>query len=615
MDLVRKLSDDLYYVGTNDRRIALFENVYPVPDGVSYNSYMIIDEKTCLIDTVDKSGERQFKENIASLLKGGKLDYIVVNHVEPDHSATLFEIVRDYPEAKIVCNAKIKAMLGNFFDLKDNFIVVNEGDELSLGTHTLTFVNTPMVHWPEVMMTYDKFDGTLFSADAFGSFGAVSGAVYSDEIDFKGKYTDEMRRYYANIVGKYGTQVQSALKKASTLKINRICPLHGLLWRNNFDHLLEKYSRWATYTPEVKGALVVYASVYGDTENAAEILAAKLHDEGISNIAVYDVSKTDCSLLIAESFKYSHIVVASTTYNAGVFVNMENFLSDLVAHAIQNRTFAIVENGSWAPTAGKLIQEKISALKNTTVIGEKISIISSVKPETTEKLGELAKILAEDISPKTQDQSQEEGSSTLVDKAAFFTLSYGLFVVTTYGKKHNGCIVNTVIQLTETPKRILVAVNKANYSCEVISETKKFNVSVISESAPFELFKNFGFTSGRDTDKFDGFDAFKESRNGLRYITEHCSAFISAKVISQTDYGTHILFVAEVEEAKKLSDEKAMTYQYYFDNVKPKPKVEEEKKKGYVCKICGYVYEGEEIPEDFVCPLCKHGADDFEKIK
>ncbi len=615
MHLVKKVSKDLYLIGTNDRRIALFENVYPVPEGVSYNSYMILDEKNCLIDTVDKSGERQFKENIRFLLGDKKLDYIVVNHVEPDHSATLYEITNDYPDAKIVCNQKIRAMLLNYFDIKADFIVVNEGDELNLGTHVLTFVNTPMVHWPEVMMTYDKTDGTLFSADAFGSFGAVSGALFADEIDFKGKYTDEMRRYYANIVGKYGTQVQAALKKASTLTINRICPLHGYIWRNNFDYLLEKYSRWATYTPEVKGVLVVYASVYGDTENAAEILAENLRDKGISHVAVYDVSKTDCSTLISESFKYSHIAIASTTYNAGIFVNMENFISDLVAHAIQNRTFSVIENGSWAPTAGKLICEKLETLKNTKFLGDKISLISSVKDETVDKIEVLSSLIASDILQKATTEESVQDENPLIDKSAFFTLSYGLFVITTLDEKHNGCIVNTVIQLTETPKRILVAVNKANYTCGVISKTKKFNVSVLSESAPFEIFKRFGFQSGRDTDKFDNFEDYLESKNGLRYLTAHSSAFMSAKVISESDYGTHVLFVAEVEEAKKLSDEKAMTYSYYFDCVKPKPKVQEEKKQGYVCKICGYVYEGEELPDDFICPLCKHGADDFEKIK
>lgn len=612
MKLIRKVHDDLYFVGTNDRRIALFESVYPVNEGVSYNSYFISDEKTCLIDTVDKSGEKQFKENLAAVLGGRKLNYIVVNHIEPDHSATLKEIVSDYPEAFIVCNAKLGNMLGNYFGCDFKKITVREGDELPLGKHTLTFIDAPMVHWPEVMMTYDKYDKTLFSADAFGSFGAVSGNIFADGIKFKGAYTDEMRRYYCNIVGKYGVQVQSVLKKAANLEINTICPLHGLIWRHNINYILEKYSLWSSYKPEIKGALVIYTSVYGNTENAAEIVAARLNENGIEKIAVYDASKTDHSYLIAECFRYSHIVIATTTYNAGIFVNMENFVNDLVAHGLQNRTFAIIENGSWAATAGKLIRDKLSQLKNTVILDEQVTITSSVKENDEKGLNLLADTLAATMmSTETHTEVVDDGS---IDKEAFFKLSYGLFVLTALTEKHNGCIVNTVTQLTDTPKRIAVAVNKANYTRDQIIKTGKFNVSIISESAPFDLFKRFGFASGRDADKFEGLTGVTESANGLKYLTENTCAFMSAKVVSATDYGTHTLFIAEIEQAKTLSDERPMTYDYYFANVKPKPPVEEEKKAGFVCKICGYFYEGEELPDDFICPLCKHGADDFEKI-
>ena len=609
---VKKLDDDIFFLGVSDRRINLFENVYPVENGVSYNSYIIIDKKTCLIDTVDKSGEIQFKENLAYALSGRKLDYLVVQHFEPDHSATIAEIVKEYPEVTLVYNRKADAMAKNFFKAEFKAITVKEGDVLPLGKHTLHFVEAPMVHWPEVMFSYDDCTKTLFTADAFGSFGALSGNIYADEIDFKGAYTDEMRRYYTNIVGKYGVQVQSVLKKAASLEIHRICPLHGLIWRNNFNHIFDKYSAWSSYTPEVKGVLIAYASVYGNTANAAEIVAYRLSDLGIKNVATYDVSKTDCSYILAEAFKYSHIVIASTTYNAGIFVNMENFLNDLAAHGLKNRTYAIIENGSWAPTAGKLIREKLAALAGSEFIEKQVKILSSVKESTREELISLADAVAKSVKPDVENALQAEENGE-IDKSAFFKLSYGLFVLSS-GPKRNGCIVNTVSQLTENPKRLTVAVNKANYTCEQILETKKFNASVISESADFELFKRFGFQSGRDADKFDGFDKFAVSKNGMTYLTENVSAFFSADVVEYHDYGSHILFVAEVSEAKTLSDEKPMTYAYYFDNVKPKPQTDNTPKKGWVCKTCGYVYEGDELPEDFICPICKHGVDDFEKI-
>ncbi len=615
MHSVKKIDEDIYFVGVNDRRIELFENVYPVKNGVSYNSYVILDEKTCLIDTVDKSGEIQFKENVAFVLNGRKLDYIVVQHLEPDHSATLAEMVKEYPEAVVVYNKKAAMMVNNYFRGNFKAITVTEGNELPLGKHTLHFIDAPMVHWPEVTFSYDDFSKTLFSADAFGSFGALSGNIYADETDFHGEYTDEMRRYYTNIVGKYGAQVQSILKKAASLEIARICPLHGLIWRNNFNYLLDKYSKWSAYSPEVKGALVVYSSVYGNTANAAEIVANRLSDDGIKNIAVHDVSKTDCSELISQAFKFSHIVIASTTYNAGIFVNMENFISDLVAHGLKNRTYAIIENGSWAPTAGKLIKDKLSALAGSAFLNEPLKILSSVKEETYSALLSLADVIAEDIAPKTEAAPETENESA-IDKTAMFRISYGLYVLSVKSGKDNGCIINTALQLTDNPKRITVAVNKANYTAELIRKTGEFNVSVISESAEFELFKRFGFQSGRDADKFAGFEnSVKRSSNGIYYLSEHSSAYISAKVVEEKDYGTHTLFVAEVTEAKTLSNEKTMTYDYYFENVKPKPQTDATPKKGWICKICGYVYEGEELPEDFICPLCKHGADDFEKIK
>lgn len=359
---VRKIEDDIWFLGVNDRRIERFENLYPVPDGVSYNSYFISDEKTCLLDTVDSSAEKQLKENLAFLLGGRKLDYIVINHMEPDHSACLSEIVKDYPEATVVLNTKAVIMAENYGCVLKNVLPVKEGDTLSLGKHELTFVAAPMVHWPEVLMTYDRTSKILFSADAFGSFGSLYGHVFADEIDYKSAYTDEMRRYYTNIVGKYGTQVSAVLKKAATLEISTICPLHGFVWRKDLAYPLGLYTLWANYEPEKKGVLVCYSSIYGNTENAADVFAAKLCDGGVKNLAVYDVSKTDASYLVAEAFRYSHIAFFASTYNAGLFPKTEYLVNELISHNLKNRTFAFAESGSWAPVTANKLKEKLSAL-------------------------------------------------------------------------------------------------------------------------------------------------------------------------------------------------------------------------------------------------------------
>ena len=356
----KKITDDLFWVGANDRRLSVFEGVYPVPTGVSYNSYLLMDEKTVLLDTADKSVTHQFMENVAHVLGERSLDYLVINHMEPDHCAEIPCIVRKYPNVKIVCNAKIKTMLGQFFDFElpeEQLVLVKEGDTLNTGKHNLTFVFAPMVHWPEVMVTYDTVDKILFSADAFGSFGTVDGNIFADEVDFEQRYMDEARRYYTNIVGKYGPQVQSLLKKASGLEIKMICPLHGFVWRKDFDKFIDKYVKWSTYTPEIQSVLIPYASVYGGTQNVVEILASKLADLGVKDIKIVDTSITDSSYVVSDAFKYSHIVFASTTYNNGIFISMENLLHDIVAHNLQNRKIAIIENGSWAPTSGKLMTD------------------------------------------------------------------------------------------------------------------------------------------------------------------------------------------------------------------------------------------------------------------
>lgn len=397
----KKIADDLFWVGANDRRLSVFEGVYPVPTGVSYNSYLLMDEKTVLLDTADKSVTHQFMENVAHVLGERSLDYLVINHMEPDHCAEIPCIVRKYPNVKIVCNAKIKTMLGQFFDFElpeEQLVLVKEGDTLNTGKHNLTFVFAPMVHWPEVMVTYDTVDKILFSADAFGSFGTVDGNIFADEVDFEHRYMDEARRYYTNIVGKYGPQVQSLLKKASGLEIKMICPLHGFVLRKDFDKFIDKYVKWSTYTPEIQSVLIPYASVYGGTQNVVEILASKLADLGVKDIKIVDTSITDSSYVVSDAFKYSHIVFASTTYNNGIFISMENLLHDIVAHNLQNRKIAIIENGSWAPTSGKLMTDLVSQLKNTEIIGNKLTLKSTIKENQMEEIENLAKAIVETLN-------------------------------------------------------------------------------------------------------------------------------------------------------------------------------------------------------------------------
>ena len=399
MHNIRKIDTDLIYVGASDRRLALFENIYPIPNGVSYNSYVLLDEKTVLMDTADTSVAHRFFENVAAALDGRPLDYLVINHMEPDHCALIEDILLRYPDLTIVTSAKALGMIKQFFtpDVEGRTQVVAEGDTLCTGRHTLQFVMAPMVHWPEVMVTYDTTGGVLFSADAFGTFGAINGNLFADDLDFDRDCLDEARRYYTNIEGKYGAQAQALLKKASALDIKMICPLHGPVWRKDFGYFIGKYDIWSRYEPETTGVMIAYGSIYGNTENVADILAAKLAEKGVRDIAMYDVSKTDVSYLVSSAFQFSHIVLASSTYNNGIFTPMENFLLDIKAHALQNRTLAVVENGSWAPQSGKLIRSILETMKNMQVLGENLTLKSCLKDCQMNDLETLAETIANDI--------------------------------------------------------------------------------------------------------------------------------------------------------------------------------------------------------------------------
>lgn len=400
MHYFRKVTEDLYWVGGSDRRLSLFENIFPIPNGVSYNSYLLMDEKTVLLDTVDEAIGKQFLENVAAVLGERTLDYLVVNHMEPDHCSLITDLVLRYPKMKLIGNQKTFVMMKQFFSIKDldeKTIVVKEGETFVSGKHTLNFVMAPMVHWPEVMMTYDSYDKVLFAADAFGTFGALGGTIFNDEVDFDRDWLDDARRYYSNIVGKYGAQVQAVLKKAANLDIQCICPLHGPIWRNNLEYILDKYNTWSTLQPEEKGVMIAYASMYGNTENLASVLAVKLAELGVKNLRVYDVSHTDVSELISETFKYSHVVLAAPTYNGSVYPLMAHYLDDLKLLNVQNRTMAVLGNGTWAPMSAKLMEAKIAELKNMTLLTENFSIKSALKEDQTAYLDELAKTIAEGV--------------------------------------------------------------------------------------------------------------------------------------------------------------------------------------------------------------------------
>ena len=595
-----KVTNDIKYVGVNDRNIDLFEGQYVVPNGMAYNSYAILDEKVAIMDTVDRNFTHEWLDNITSVLGGRRPDYLVVQHMEPDHSANIANFMKNYPDAVIVSSAKAFAMMKNFFgtEFEERRIVVGEGDTLSLGRHTLNFITAAMVHWPEVITTYDSTDKVLFSADGFGKFGAWD----TDE-----DWACEARRYYFGIVGKYGAQVQAVLKKAAGLDIEVICPLHGPVLSENLGYYLNLYNIWSSYGVESEGIMIAYTSVYGNTKRAVELLADKLRAKGCPKVVVCDLAREDMAEAVEDAFRYGRLVLATTTYNADIFPFMRTFIEHLVERGYKNRTVAFIENGSWAPMAAKVMKGMFENLKNITFCDTTVRITSALNDISKEAIESLSEELCRDYL------AQHDETANKNDLTALFNIGYGLYVVTSNdGARDNGLIVNTVSQVTSSPNRIAVCINKENYSHHVIKQTGKMNVNCLSTDAPFSVFENFGFRSGRNVDKFEGIDVLR-SDNGLVFLPKYINSFMSLKVEDYVDLGTHGMFICSVTEARVISNLDTMTYTYYQANVKPKPQVEG--KKGYVCKICGYVYEGDELPEDFVCPLCKHGAADFEPIQ
>ena len=594
------VTNDIKYIGVNDHRIDLFEGQYAVPNGMSYNSYAILDEKVAILDTVDINFTHEWLDNIQNTLASRKPDYLIVQHMEPDHSANIANFVKLYPDAKIVASAKAFVMMKNFFgdDFSDRRIVVGEGDKLSLGKHELTFVTAPMVHWPEVIVTYDACDRVLFSADGFGKFGALD----ADE-----DWACEARRYYIGIVGKYGAQVQALLKKAAGLEIEKICPLHGPVLSENLSYYINLYNTWSSYQAEEEGIVIAYTSVYGNTKRAVLQLADALRANGCPKVVVNDLARCDMAEAVEDAFRYSKLVLATTTYNADIFPFMREFISHLTERNYSNRTVAFIENGSWAPMATKVMKAMLEGSKNLTYAENTVKIVSALNEQSKSELKALADELCREYIAQSDDKANKS------DLTALFNIGYGLYVVTSNdGKKDNGLIVNTVTQVTNTPNRIAVTINKENYSHHVIRQTGKMNINCLTVDAPFKVFEVFGFRSGRNVDKFEGCEVLR-SDNGLVFLPRYINSFMSLKVEQYVDLDTHGMFICSVSEARVISDRETMTYSYYHQNVKPKPATEG--KKGYVCKICGYVYEGDELPEDFICPLCKHGAADFEPIK
>ena len=593
------ITKDVFYVGVNDHEIDLFEGHYDVPNGMAYNSYVIKDQKTVVMDTVDRRFTHEWLDNVAKALDRKAPDYLIVQHMEPDHSANIVNFMKTYPETVIVSSQKAFTMMKNFFgkEFEDRRIVVGEGDTLCLGSHTLHFVAAPMVHWPEVIVTYDDKDKILFSADGFGKFGAL---------DVEEDWACEARRYYFGIVGKYGAQVQALLKKASALDIAVICPLHGPVLSENLPYYLNLYQTWSSYQAESEGIMIAYTSVYGNTKKAVERLADQLKAKGCPKVTVNDLARCDMAEAVEDAFRYNKLVLATTTYNADIFPYMKTFIHALTERNFQNRTVALMENGSWAPQAAKVMRTMLEGCKNLRFADTSVRIVSAMNDDSKQQVDKLA----EELCREYLAQSNETANKN--DLSALFKIGYGLYVITSNdGNRDNGMIGNTVSQLTSNPNRIAVCINKQNYSHHVIKQSGVMNVNCLSVDAPFKVFETFGFQSGRNVEKFKDWETLR-SDNGLVFLPKYINAFMSLKVEDYLDYDTHGLFICSVTEARVISDRDTMTYTYYQNNVKPKPKTEG--KKGWVCKVCGYVYEGEELPEDFICPLCKHGAQDFEPI-
>lgn len=597
---MNKVTESVYMVGVNDHEIDLFEGQYTVPNGMSYNSYVIVDDKIAVLDTVDARFSHQWLDNVQEAIGKRNPDYLIIQHMEPDHSANIAAFMGTFPDVTVVTNQKAFNMIEAYFpnvEIK-NRLIVEENDTLPLGKHTLQFVFAPMVHWPEVMVTYEHNEKILFSADGFGKFGALD---YSEE------WLCEARRYYIGIVGKYGSQVQALLAKAANLDIQYICPLHGPVLKDNIPYYLDVYNTWSSYQAETDGVMVAYSSVYGNTAKAAELICEKLKSKNCPEVYLCDLARCDMAEAIENAFKYSKLILATTTYNAGIFPCMKQFIDGLVERNFRKRKVAFVENGSWSPLAAKIMKQMLEHCPELDFCQCIVTIKSVVNDEAKKQI----ECLTDEMCKEYIAQNKVMAEKT--NPEAMFKIGYGLYVVTCRdGEKDNGLIVNAVTQLTNSPDTVGITINKENYSHHIIKRTGVMNVNFLTNEAPFSLFKQFGFSSGRNKDKFENTTVFR-SDNGLIFLGRYINAFMSLKVEQYVDLDTHGMFICSVTESRVIDTKDTMTYNYYLENVKPRPNTEG--KKGYVCKICGYVYEGDTLPDDYICPLCKHGAADFEPIE
>ncbi|MBR5124681.1 MAG: flavin reductase, partial [Clostridia bacterium] len=540
------ITKDIRYVGVNDHSVDLFEGQYVVPNGMSYNSYVIMDELIAVMDTVDANFTHEWLDNIQNVLGGRTPNFLVVQHMEPDHSANIVNFLKVYPDTIVVASSKAFTMMKNFFgkDFTENGMIIKEGDTLNLGKHTLHFVAAPMVHWPEVMVTYDSTDKVLFSADGFGKFGAL---------DVEEDWACEARRYYIGIVGKYGAQVQALLKKAATLDIQTICPLHGPVLTENLGYYINLYDTWSSYRPEEEGIVIAYTSVYGNTKKAVMKLADQLRAKGCPKVVVNDLARSDMAECVEDAFRYSKLVLATTTYNADIFPFMKEFIHHLTERNYANRTVAFIENGSWAPLAAKVMKGMLEGCKNLTYTENNVKIMSALNDESNAQLTALS----DELCREYLAQSSETANKS--DMTALFKIGYGLYVVTSNdGKKDNGLIVNTVSQVAENPTKIAVTINKANYSHHVIKQTGIMNVNCLTVEAPFKVFETFGFQSGRNVDKFADCTPLRAD-NGLVFLPRYINAFMSLKVEQYVDLESHGMFICSITEARTISDRETMT--------------------------------------------------------
>ena len=569
MENIYKIKEDLYYIGASDRKIQLFESLQKLTYGMAYNSYVYLDKKTCLLDTSDHAVSDEFLENLDFVLNGKSLDYVVVQHMEPDHAFCLKEVILRHPETTLVINAQILKMINNFFrDIdtsKLKLLIVKDGDKLELGNNTLQFVFAPMVHWPEVMLAYEINTKTLFSADAFGSYGALNGKIYFDEYDFEKEFLDEARRYYMNIVSKYGNPVQSLFKKVEGVPFDLILPLHGVLFRkpNDIQYIIRKYDTWSSYEPEEKGVLIVYGSIYGNTAKAANILAKTLSNAGVKNIFVRDSSIVDNSFLLSDAFKYSHLIVLSSSYNAGVFPKIEEFMLSLKAHNYQNRKVAFIENGSWAPSAYNNVKDILNSFANCKLYDKKITILSTLSRDNLSQFDDLVSFIKEDF--KEVDLNSINTS---------FNIPYGLYLCTSAKEDNsrvNGCIINTFTQISD-PNIYSVSLNRTNYTTKLILQSKKIIVSVLNQDTPMDLIKRFGFQSGAEgINKFEGFNDFEiDKESNLPYISsKYSNSYFVGEVINHVELEDHVVIYFKLIKTKALNNSKTLTYSYYQSNIKP----------------------------------------------